>query len=319
VDVSAGATITGIDVRVIRSEAFSVRVTLVDRTGLNLNMLTLTLQPPGGFGAGVSQGVGSARGPKGKLDLGTMPRGRMPVQVTAYNAQGPALWTRRTLDVEGPIEGLELAVNPGFTVQGRIGVENSGIPKGIKVSLTIPDLPSEARSTMKPAEPGADGSFTLTNVSADRYSVEVAGIPRGFYLKSIRLGSQDALESDLDLTEAPERPLEIALGANPGAVEGVVTNATGSSAAGAVVALVPQDPKRRERPDWCRTAIAGADGKFSMADLRPGDYKLFAWDDVEDGAWMDPVFMKQQEAQGRPVVIREGASEKVELTSIPAQ
>ncbi len=319
VDVSAGATITGIDIRVIRSEAFPVRVTLLDRTGLNLNTLTLTLQPPGGFGAGVSQGVGSVRGPKGQVDLGMMPRGRTPVQVTAYNTQGPALWTRRTLDVSGPIDGLELAVNPGFTVQGQIGVENSGIPKGIKVSLTVPDLPTEARSTMKPADPAADGSFTLTNVSANRYSVEIAGIPKGYYLKSIRLGSQDALESDLDLTEAPERPLEIVIGANPGAVEGEVKNAIGSPAAGSVVALVPQDPKRRERPDWYRTAIAGAEGKFSMADLRPGDYKLFAWDDLEDGAWMDPAFIKQQEAQGKPVVIREGASEKVELRSIPAQ
>ena len=315
-DVTAGSIVTGADIRMIRSEAFPVHVTVVDQTGLNLGTLTLVQQPPGGFGTGVLQGAGAMRGPRAQYDLGLMPRGRIPVRVMAYNPQGPALWSRYVLDVNGPVDNLEFAVKPGFTVQGRLTVDNAPVPKGLKFSLTMPDLPSEAKSTTKPAEPAPDGSFVFTNVSADRYSVDISGMPRGFYLKSVRLGSQDALDTDLDLTQAPERPLEIVLSANPGALGGLVTSADGAPVSGAVVAVVPQSAQRRQRPDWYRAATTDAGGKFAMADLRPGDYKLFAWEDVEDGAWMDPVFLKPFEEKGQPLTVREGVSGTVELKPI---
>jgi hypothetical protein len=308
VDVTAGATVSGVDIRVIRSQAFPVRVSVLDQTGLSLGNLTLTLLQPGGGGMGYG-----ARGPKGQFDLGPMPRGRLPVRVLAYNPQGPALWARYALDVNAPIDNLELAVKPGFTVSCRLRVEDAAIPKGLKFSLTIPDLPMEARYTMTAAEPAADGSLVFTNVSADRYSMAIGGMPRGFYVKSVRLGTQDALEDVLDLAQPPDRPVEIVLSAKPGAVKGTVSAISGAPVSGVTVVLVPQGARRRERADWYRTATTGADAKFVMTDLRPGDYKLFAWDDVEDGAWMDPVFLKPFEEKGQPVTIREGGSEDVKL------
>jgi 5-hydroxyisourate hydrolase-like protein (transthyretin family) len=313
-DVTAGAVVTGADIRMIRTEAFRARITVVDLTGLNLRNLTLTVVAPSGGGI-----VYGALGPRGEFDLGQLPRGRLTLIAGGYNTQGPALWTRYAVDVNGPVDKQELAVKPGFTIQGRLTVENATIPKGLKFSLTMPDMPQAARSTAKPAEPAPNGSFAFTNVSADRYSVDIAGMPKGFYLKSIRLGAQDGLEDELDLTQPPERPLEIVIGATPGAIAGSVKSANDAPASGVTVVLVPQDAKRRERPDWYRTTATAADGKFAMADIRPGDYHLFAFEDVEDGAWMDPAFLKPMEAGATPVTIREGASEKVELKSIPAQ
>jgi hypothetical protein len=313
-DVTAGGVITGADIRMIRGEAFPVRLSVVDQTGLSLASLTLTTVSASGFSM-----TYTALGPKGEFELGPMPRGRLTLRVGGYNTQGPALWTRYTVDVNGPVNGAELALKPGFTVQGRLTVAGAPIPKGLKFSLTMPDLPQEARSTAKPAEPAADGSFAFTNVSAGRYSLDIAGMPKGFYLKSVRLGAQNGMEDELDLTQAPEQPIEIVLSASPGAMEGLVKGANGAPASGVTVVLVPQSAKRRERPDWYRTAATGAGGQFAMADVRPGDYQLFAWEDVEDGAWMDPFFLKPLEAGGAPVTIREGASEKVELKSIPAK
>ena len=49
-------------------------------------------------------------------------------------------------------------------------------------------------------------------------------------------------------------------------------------------------------------------GAFVFRDIPPGNYKLFAWESVESGAWQDPDFMRPFESRGIPVHIEEGAS-----------
>jgi len=43
-----------------------------------------------------------------------------------------------------------------------------------------------------------DGTFTISNVAADRYNFAMFGLPDGFYLKSIRSGDDEVLASGLD-------------------------------------------------------------------------------------------------------------------------
>jgi hypothetical protein len=49
----------------------------------------------------------------------------------------------------------------------------------------------------------------------------------------------------------------------------------------------------------------------------PGDYLAFAWEEVADGVWFDPDFVKAQTQAGR-VQIGPKATEQVELNLIPA-
>jgi len=35
----------------------------------------------------------------------------------------------------------------------------------------------------------------------------------------------------------------------------------------------------------------------------PGDYKVFAWKDIEPGAWQDPEVLQRYENQGQPVSV----------------
>ncbi len=55
------------------------------------------------------------------------------------------------------------------------------------------------------------------------------------------------------------------------------------------------------------------DGRFAIRGIAPGEYKLFAWDDIEPGAWQDPDLIKQVEGQGKSVSMREGAKESVQV------
>jgi len=46
---------------------------------------------------------------------------------------------------------------------------------------------------------------------------------------------------------------------------------------------------------------------------------VFAWEDVETGAYMDPEFMKPVEKLGESVTIRENSKELLKLKLIPAE
>ena len=66
-----------------------------------------------------------------------------------------------------------------------------------------------------------------------------------------------------------------------------------------------------------KTAPIDATGHFSLAGIAPGEYKLFAWEHAEDGAYQDPEFLKPYENQGQAVTIREGSRETAQLKVIP--
>ena len=141
----------------------------------------------------------------------------------------------------------------------------------------------------------------------------VTGLPEGYYVKSIQLGKGDVLEDGVEFTQEPEQPLLIVLSAKAATIRGSVTGA----GAGVTIALVPQNNKLLERPEFYRTALTDQRGRFTLANLPPGEYKVFAWGDVENGAWMDPDFLKPVEEQGMPITMREGAAADLELKAIP--
>ena len=82
--------------------------------------------------------------------------------------------------------------------------------------------------------------------------------------------------------------------------------------------LVP-DPKRRDRPELFQRTSSDTSGHFSLKGISPGEYKLFAWEDVESDAYQDPEFLQPFENQGESVTIREGSHEDRRLKLIPAE
>jgi hypothetical protein len=75
--------------------------------------------------------------------------------------------------------------------------------------------------------------------------------------------------------------------------------------AGATVVLVPQTPRR---PDLFKTAMSDAGGNFAFRGVAPGDYKVFAWEQVPNNAWMNQDFMRKYDALGQILAVRAGNS-----------
>jgi hypothetical protein len=50
-----------------------------------------------------------------------------------------------------------------------------------------------------------------------------------------------------------------------------------------------------------------------MRGIAPGEYKVFAWDEIESGAWRDPAFLKKYQSKGKAVSIKQNGQESVPL------
>lgn len=85
-----------------------------------------------------------------------------------------------------------------------------------------------------------------------------------------------------------------------------------------MVTLIP-DESHRSTLRLFKTANTDQNGHFTIRGVRPGEYKIFAWEMVESGAYQDPDFLKPYESAGETVSIKESARETVQLKLIPAQ
>ncbi len=218
------------------------------------------------------------------------------------------------------VENITVALQAGLDITGRVSIDRGPLAEGdadlgrIRVFLR-PD-PLIPQLTPVPSRTDPDGRFTVGGVIPFEYRVEVTGLPKNHYVRSARLGEADVLNSLLRLDGPPRGMLEVDIGTDPGTLEAIVRDERQSLVPGVRVVLVP-DPARRLRSDLFRTATADADGRIRMEGVPPGDYTLFAWEEVEEGAWQDPNFLSIYQPLGRAIRIGENGRENVELRLIP--
>jgi hypothetical protein len=82
----------------------------------------------------------------------------------------------------------------------------------------------------------------------------------------------------------------------------------------AVVVLVPP-PNSRQRADRYAFTATDASGRFRIQNV-PGDYKLFAWEDIEPGVWQDPAVIRIYENRGQPITLNSNTQQGIELRVI---
>jgi len=97
-----------------------------------------------------------------------------------------------------------------------------------------------------------------------------------------------------------------------------VLNADNQPLSGATVVLVPE-PRRRDQSRLYDEASTDQYGHFQLRGIAPGEYKLFAWEEIERGAYRDPDFLRRHEKRGEVVRLAEGEAKSISLTVIAAE
>lgn len=238
-------------------------------------------------------------------------------------AGAPRLHARMSLDVgRHNIDGLELSLAPSAEVFGRIVFE------GADEHVTNAEFSNQIKVMLEPRTPVATlgvtggrldqtGKFKLVGVGPEIYDVDVTGLPPNAYIKTVRFGSADVTASGLDLRPGGAALAELSLTVSRagGQIEGTIETPELPAPAGVVVVAVPEGA-RRAQARFFKQSFTESNGHFIMKGLAPGEYLLFAFVQIEQGAYRDEAFLRPLEDKGFRVSIVENSKNTVALKVI---
>ena len=160
------------------------------------------------------------------------------------------------------------------------------------------------------ADVRADGAFEIRHILPDVYTLDVDRLPEGSYVKAVNFAGRPVEDWKIDLTSGAGGLLLVEVSPDAGEVAGMVRSATGEPVAGATVQLWPAGG------DTARTAKSGARGEFRFRSLPPADYRIAAWQDLDDDLAQYPPFRAAFAEDAAKAKVAEGARERVELKVI---
>jgi hypothetical protein len=238
---------------------------------------------------------------------------------------------RREIEVRDvDLRDVRLTLSNPFDIVGAVVFEGVMPPaSGSEVlALSLYPMTADLAAPRTVRLPKANGTFFLEEVMAGDYRVEVLPVltvppgsllPAAFenvFVKSVTLDGKDLLNEGLRLEAAPRRDLQIVISANGGVIEGRVVDAGAITRANVKTVAVPSSP-RRSRGDLYKFVSTDDEGRFKLTGLAPGEYKVFAFERVEEGAWQDPEFIRLFEGRGVAVRVEQGRQSAVEIPVIP--
>ncbi len=145
-----------------------------------------------------------------------------------------------------------------------------------------------------------DGTFEAARLKPEKYNVDVE-LPDGYYVKSVQFNHQPSPDHTIDLTSCTGGSVEIVVAPNAASVSVTVRDAKDSK-----VTLWSESTLRTKGAD---------DGDVTFENLAPGEYRILAWEKVEEKFLEIPDFRARFEAQ--KITLAEGSRQSVEVKLIP--
>lgn len=272
VEVKAGAEVSGIDIRLVRTP-------LVMASG------KVTGLPPGAKNVMVNtfSGQSASVKPDGTFTIWRLDPGKYTLVALSFSDQMQLMSAPVEIEVAGAnLEHLELRMIPPFDLAGQMRFEDERARQPAQPAATpgrpAPQAPPPAprQVQLRPldyhvgpvalAPIGVDDSFTVEKVQPGRYRVAI-NWGTG-YVKSVRAGETESMGDILDVRNGPAGPLTVTVSANFCEVSGTVSDSKGP-VAGAEVSLVPAGD-----PSNSRVGRADSAGVYRFTRLAPGKYRL---------------------------------------------
>jgi hypothetical protein len=312
IDLAPGANLTGIDMSMHPCPQVNVRGRVVPAPGkAGIRAAAADMIAPASF---MLHNHESKLDAEGRFSFSSVAPG-IYYLTAAYVAGEVRHQGRLKLDVGAdPIDDLQVAVSPYRHFSVVFVSERSAKIDYSRVGLSLPRQDSSWNTLMN-----RDGTFvTQRGIESGVYPWRVTGLPNNMYVKTAKLGDSDVTHSDLDLSQPVAAKLEFTLSPDGGEVQGIVTDEKSEPVEEATVVLIPSG-EQRGRIRLYQNTESDWQGRFAIYGIAPGDYKLFAWEQVKSGRWYDAAFMKPLESSGVEISIREKATETRTLKAIPAE
>jgi hypothetical protein len=188
------------------------------------------------------------------------------------DSPAPAQWALASTDISSKNIEVALTLARESQINGRVVAAKGAAPPPLdKIKVSTRSLANGPA----PASLDAEGKFVLTNLKFPSHKIVVAGLTKDFYVMEIRLGGKSVPDDTVTLTPGAANQLEIVIDDKPGVISGTVADG-GNPAAGAEVMLYPK-VLPAGLPISLDTVRTDAQGRFQIAGLTPGEYRIVAW------------------------------------------
>jgi hypothetical protein len=224
--------------------------------------------------------------------------GRIPVEVSAT----------------APPQEVTVTLAPAFDVPGNLEIE--GVPRGSVPNLTVRLTPAEGLALgQQPASKiDAGGSFHLAGVTAGLWTLSIDSLPPGLWMKSATFAGNEIASGEFPVNEGSRGALRIVLAGNGAQISGTVT--INGQPVRATIVLAPAVPEQRGLQPLYRVTNSSERGIFTLKGVKPGAYKLFAFQEIAPFEWFDPELLRSVEAFGEALAVGEGETVQRDLTAI---
>lgn len=210
------------------------------------------------------------------------------------------------------VDGIRWPLAPDADVAGLVIFDPRPTPEEIAdVWVTL-----STRSTQRGTPLAPDGTFVFEKPGQKDWEISMSGLPEGYYPESANFGGVDLLRNAFNPADAPGSLILVRVGDSPGAVIGRVVDARGDAFGGAKVTLVPEGTLGGRR-DLYKSAETDAEGRFSLAEVPPGGYRILGWESIPESAERNAGFLAPYRGRGRYVTVERNGTVEVELPLIP--
>ena len=253
---------------------------------------------------------------KGSFEFSSVPPGSYYVSAMSSSA-GKRRVARAAIEVENSnVTDVGMTFVQGTNITGRIRIEGHEAMDFSDVHLWLTD-PEQYFNGGVGAVVKPDGTLTIENLAEGRYRIQThsmpPGVPADFYLKDAQANGESILDKALTIVAGGNQvTLEITMSSAGARVDGTVTDENGLPSAGAIVALIPEEGRRKLFRLY-KDSTTDQYGKFILRGIAPGKYKVFSWNDVENNAWEDADFLKPFEDQGKEITAEENGRITLQL------
>jgi len=235
----------------------------------------------------------------------------------------------QTVNVAGQnVTGVSLALQPGVSLSGNITVESSGTPAPADYSTFRIDAPDVEPLPLGGGGPGGgplqsgaraekNGAFTVRDLMPGRHYLRASGTGP-WTLKSIAIAGRDVTDQPVELRSGQDvGDVTVVMTDRMTDVSGTVRDSGGAPVAAiAVVAFSSDQQQWRSQSRQIQSVRTDQNGVYHLRGLPPGDYRIVAVDDVEQGEWFDPAFLQRVEPAAQRLTLSEGEKKTQDLKPI---
>jgi len=312
ITIGTGEERTDVDLRLPLVRTATVQVAVVIPDSVERNSVSVRLRDATAEGDAEASFFRAVAGNDGTYTCFAVPPGQYRVIARGVAALS-SYWALGDVTVDGEdVSGVTLTLQPTLKISGRVQLDAAASPADL----------SRIRLIVRPVGPVADvnfeglwssveanGRFSIGGILPGRYELHAIRLAAGgslLHVKSATIAGRTGDDRPIDIRESVDSVV-VTLTNRAAELSGILSTSDGAPATEDQVAVFTSD-----RAFWgfatdrIQSVRPGADGKYIVPALPPGEYLLAAISDLETNDLLDPAVLERLSKGAVTISVAEG-------------